>query len=93
MQNVTKDAATTDIFSYSSNRLEYDWNPQDGVTTWQEIDSPPAGVNGIGDRDGTLDIGELSYLSNVSINFDVAIEGEETEFAGEAQLRNRRFSV
>ena len=93
MDNVTKDAAATDLFSYSSNRLEYDWNPQDGVTTWQEIDNPPAGYNGIGDRDGFLDTGELSYLSNVSINFDVAIGGEETEFAGEAQLRNRRFSV
>ena len=93
MANVTKDAATTDVFSYSSNRLEYDWNPQDGVTTWQEIDNPPAGYNGLGDRDGALDTSELTYLSNVTINFDVAIDGEETEFAGEAQLRNRRFSV
>lgn len=93
MDNVTRDAANTDVFSYSSNRLEYDWNPADGVTTWQEIDNPPAGVNGIGDRDGVLDAGELSYISNVSINFDVAVGGEETEFAAEAQLRNRRFSV
>lgn len=93
MDNVTKDSATTDVFSYSSNRLEYDWNPQDGVTTWQEIDNPQTGVNGIGDRDGVLDASELSYISNVSINFDVAVGGEETEFAAEAQLRNRRFSV
>ena len=93
MENVTKDSANTDIFSYSSNRLEYDWNPADGVTTWQEIDDPPAGYNGLGDRDGVLDATELAYVSNVSINFDVAVGGEESEFAAEAQLRNRRFSV
>jgi prepilin-type N-terminal cleavage/methylation domain-containing protein len=98
MDNVTKDGTDTDLFSYSSNRLEYDWidaagNPTpDGVTTWQEVDDPPAGYS-VGDRDGTLDATELAYISNVSINFDVAVGGEESEFAAEAQLRNRRFSV
>ncbi len=92
MDNVENDEASTDIFQYASNRLEYDWNPQDGVTTWQEIDTPPTGYNNVGDRDGVLDTSELSYLTNIIIKFNVRVAEEVSEFAGEAQLRNRRFS-
>jgi prepilin-type N-terminal cleavage/methylation domain-containing protein len=93
MDGVQNDAANTDIFRYTSNRLEYDWNPVDGVTTWEEIDTPQTGVNGIGDRDGTLDVAELSLLSNIIIKFNVQVGDSVTEFLGEGQLRNRRFSV
>lgn len=93
VRGVEKVDGTIDVFDYASNRLEYDHNPNDGVTTWEEIDTPPAGVVGVGDRDGTLDSAELTYLSNIQIRFDVRVEERETEFYGEAQLRNRRFSV
>ena len=93
MDNVVKDSADTNVFEYSSNRLEYDWDPLDGETTWEEIDDPPVGVNGVGDRDGSLDTSELTYLSNIRFRFDVEVGESSSEFAGEAQLRNRRFSV
>ncbi|HWL65003.1 MAG TPA: prepilin-type N-terminal cleavage/methylation domain-containing protein [Actinomycetota bacterium] len=93
MDGVENDASDTDVFRYTSNRLEYDWSPVDGVTTWEEIDTPQSGVNGIGDRDGTLDVAELSYLSNIIIKFNVQVGDSQTEFLGEGQLRNRRFSV
>ena len=93
VRGVEKVDGTIDVFDYASNRLEYDYNPSDGITTWEEIDTPPAGVVGVGDRDGTLDSAELTYLSNIQIRFDLRVEDRETEFYGEAQLRNRRFSV
>lgn len=93
VRGVGKVDGTIDVFDYASNRLEYDHNPNDGVTTWEEIDTPPTGVVGVGDRDGTLDAAELTYLSNIQIRFDLRVDDRETEFYGEAQLRNRRFSV
>lgn len=96
VDGIQKVDGTIDVFDYASNRLEYDHLPSpspDGVTTWEEIDSPPVGVYGVGDRDGDLDASELSYISNIIIRFNVRVEGRATEFYGEAQLRNRRFSV
>lgn len=94
MSGVEKVSPTIDVFDYTSNRLEYDYTPTpDGVTVWEEIDNPPAGITGIGDRDGTLDSAELTYLSNIQIRFNVQVNDRQTEFYGEAQLRNRRFSV
>jgi prepilin-type N-terminal cleavage/methylation domain-containing protein len=93
MSGVEAVDATVDVFDFTSNRLEYDYNPVDGITTWEEIDTPPTGVVGVGDRDGTLDSAELTYLSNIQIRFNVRINNRATEFYGEAQLRNRRFSV
>jgi prepilin-type N-terminal cleavage/methylation domain-containing protein len=95
-----------DVFDYSSNYLEYDWmdqnqtaNTPDGVTEWQEIDRPPLGVNGVGDRDGTLDdLGddnprEIFFISEINISFRVSSGSRRTEFFNQASLRNRRFGT
>jgi hypothetical protein len=92
------------VFDYSSNYLEYDHtggpgNTPDGVTTWQEIDSPPLGVNGVGDRDTTLDdLGdnnprETFFISEISIAFTVSSGGRSSEFFNQVSLRNRRFGT
>ena len=83
-----------DVFSSSSNLLEYDWN-DDGRTTWQEIDETACASHGIvevGDCDTppTLDASELPYLNIVSFALDVHAADESTEFVGVAQLRNRQ---
>lgn len=81
------------FFSYSSNDLEFDHDPRDGIATCLEVDDPPVGVSG-GDDDGACDDGELSFLTNVDFSFSVASgEGDSSraeEFFGQAQLRNRR---
>ncbi|MDP9068812.1 MAG: prepilin-type N-terminal cleavage/methylation domain-containing protein [Actinomycetota bacterium] len=77
-----------DIFTYTSNRLEYDAN-SDGMTTWQELDA--TGLTGIGDKDGVLDGDlELRHLSNIDYAFNVASGGRTTVFYSQAQLRNTR---
>ena len=98
--------ASTPVFNYSSNHLEWDWknwttangtNGADGVTSWQEIDAPPPGVNGVGDTDTTIDdLGdnnprEIFFLSEVSYSFVISDGGRSTPFRGQAALRNRRF--
>ncbi len=100
--------ANTPVFNYSSNHLEWDWKDwsttppgtsADGVTSWQEIDDPPSGVNGVGDRDGALDdLGdnnprEVFFLSEVSYSFRVSSGSRDTLFYGQAALRNRRFGT
>jgi prepilin-type N-terminal cleavage/methylation domain-containing protein len=79
------------VFRYTSNRLEYDWPPRDGVATWQELDEAPAhGVIGVGNNNGALDAAELPFISNVTYELTV-VEGEaSTEYVAEAQLRNLR---
>lgn len=79
-----------DVFSYSSNFLEYDWNA-DGVTTWQELDQAAAhGVVDVGNSNGQLDDGEYPFISSVGFAFRVVQEDRSAEFYGEAQVRNRR---
>ncbi|MGH2693888.1 MAG: PilW family protein [Actinomycetota bacterium] len=80
--------ADKDVFSYSSNQLEFDSNG-DGVATWQEVDDSPNLVGG--NENGTLDDGEFPYLTNVSIAIRVRVVDHTTNFFGEAQLRNARF--
>jgi prepilin-type N-terminal cleavage/methylation domain-containing protein len=89
------------VFSYSSNYLEYDHDPVDGVTTWEEIDDPPSGVVGVGDGDDCLDqtglcgednLRELFYISNISYAFEVGVDGRFSAFYGETSLRNRRWA-
>lgn len=75
-----------DVFSYSSNFLEYDSNG-DGVTSWQELDVAP-GV--VGNGNGVFDIGETPYLSNVTFAFRVRSADRVSEFYAEVQLRNMR---
>lgn len=80
-----------DVFRYSSDRLQYDWN-QDGITTWQELDqsaSTTYGVVGVGNNDGTLNV-ELEFLSNVTFALSVSDGDALSRFMAEAQLRNRR---
>lgn len=81
-----------DVFSYSSNRLEYDWNG-DGVTTLAELQN--AGSFGV-----TLTAAEIQAFIS-SVNYAVRIRDDScteagadrcgrTIFYGQAQLRNRR---
>jgi prepilin-type N-terminal cleavage/methylation domain-containing protein len=84
----------TDMFSYSSNRLEYDYDPEDGVASCAEIDDPPFGVTG-GNGDNTCGVEELPFVTNVSYALQVSSGDARsgvrtTEFFAEAQLRNRR---
>jgi prepilin-type N-terminal cleavage/methylation domain-containing protein len=74
-----------DVFSYESNRLEYDANGN-GVTSVAELDQ----VSELGNNNGILDGAELAYITSVNIRMQVT-EGEAKEsFFAEAQLRNQR---
>ena len=77
------------MFSFSSNELQFDHAPADGLVTWQEVDTPPAGETG-GNANGQLDAGEFPYITNVSFAMLVTANDRSTEFFAEAQLRNRR---
>lgn len=80
-----------DVFRFSSNRLEYDWNG-DGITTWQELDDsshPSHGVVGIGNDDDILNI-ELASLTDVTFALSVASGDSTSRLIAQAQLRNRR---
>jgi prepilin-type N-terminal cleavage/methylation domain-containing protein len=79
-----------DIFTYSSNFLQFDWNA-DGEATWQEVDQAAShGVTGVGDSNGALSAGEYPFLSSVSYAFRVVADDRDAEFFGQAQVRNRR---
>lgn len=83
-----------DIFTYSSHRLEYDWDG-DGITTWQELDDAPNhGVVGVGNNNRATtsgpDVGELSFVSYVTYSFRVTSGTRTSDFHARAQLRNRR---
>jgi type II secretory pathway pseudopilin PulG len=80
--------AGKDVFSYSSNELQFDTNPVDGVATWQEVDNSP-GLAG-GNENGVLDDGELPHMTNISFTMRVNVADRSTVFIGEAQLRNAR---
>lgn len=80
-----------DVFRYTSNRLEFDWNA-DGVTTWQELDAsaaPAHGVVGVGNNDGQLNV-ELPFVTDVMFALEVVNGDSEGELIASAQLRNRR---
>jgi prepilin-type N-terminal cleavage/methylation domain-containing protein len=79
------------VFGYTSNRLEYDWTPKDGITTWEELDEAPIhGVIGVGNNDGSLDSAELPFISNVTYELVVTENDASTKYIAEAQLRNLR---
>jgi prepilin-type N-terminal cleavage/methylation domain-containing protein len=79
------------VFDYTSNRLEYDWPPKDGITTWEELDEAPVhGVIGVGNNNGTLDSAELPFISNVTYQLVVVEKTTSTSYIAEAQLRNLR---
>jgi prepilin-type N-terminal cleavage/methylation domain-containing protein len=78
------------VFSFSSNRLEYDWDGS-GITSWQELDEAPSrGVIGVGNDNGVLDDGELPFISSVTFHIRVRHEDSSSVYYAEAQLRNRR---
>jgi hypothetical protein len=79
-----------DVFSYSSNNLDYDWGG-DGTTTWQDLDAASSrGVTGVGSNpsNGLLDA-EIGSLTTVHYALTV-YDGERfEEFSSVAQMRNR----
>lgn len=74
----------TDVFEYSSNRLEWDADG-DGVTDQAELEQAVSSA-----VDGVLSAAELTYVSNVEYRFRVTDGEGDTEFVSQAQLRNRR---
>jgi prepilin-type N-terminal cleavage/methylation domain-containing protein len=80
-----------DVFRYTSNRLEFDWNG-DGVTSWEELDAsaaPSHGVIGVGNNDGELN-DELAFVSDVMFALEVSNGDSNGDLIASAQLRNRR---
>jgi prepilin-type N-terminal cleavage/methylation domain-containing protein len=73
---------TTPVFSYSSNRLEYDAN-NDGITTVTELDTAQA-------AGAALTTDKTQYLSTISYAFRVRSGSSVGTFYTQAQLRNRR---
>jgi len=71
-----------DIFSYSSNLLEYDWD-NDGVTTLAELNaagsqSPPV----------SLAVNKLIYVSNISYHFRLRSGDSDSVVRAQAEMRN-----
>jgi prepilin-type N-terminal cleavage/methylation domain-containing protein len=80
-----------EVFRYTSNRLEFDWNG-DGVTSWEELDAsaaPSHGVIGVGNNDGELN-DELAFVSDVMFALEVSNGDSNGDLIASAQLRNRR---
>ncbi|HEX2196479.1 MAG TPA: prepilin-type N-terminal cleavage/methylation domain-containing protein [Actinomycetota bacterium] len=82
------------VFSFTSNRLEYDWN-SDGVTTLVEVNQNACSQGGNNLSldsacNSTLSDKELANLSNFALAVEVNSDGADTEYFAEAQLRNRR---
>lgn len=79
-----------DMFSYSSNNLEYDWG-NDGKTTWQDLDiAADHGVTGVGSNppNGSLDL-EIPQLTTVHFAIRVSDAGRSEDFTSTTQMRNR----
>jgi len=80
MAGVSKIGAS-ELFTYSSNKLQYDYN-NDGVVTLTELNTAVASGASI----GTV----LDNVTNVSIALRVSVEGRTADFYSQAELRNRR---
>lgn len=79
-----------DLFTYSSNNLEYDWG-NDGTTTWQDLDAAASyGVIGVGSNppNSALDA-EIPHLTSVHFAVRVSDGGSSTDFTSTSQMRNR----
>lgn len=86
---------TSDVFSFTSNRLEYDVLVADGVTTLAEIDAapcPPISVTTFDSAcsNGVLVDAELATVTSVNVAVRLTTGGRSTDYYAEAQLRNRR---
>lgn len=76
------------MFDFTSNALEYDWDGN-GTTTWLEIDNASCashGVTGVGDCQNDLDV-EVAHLTGVA--FAITDLDDSETFYATAQLRNR----
>jgi prepilin-type N-terminal cleavage/methylation domain-containing protein len=85
------DVCVQDVFRFTSNRLQYDWDGS-GVTTWEELDAsahPSHGVIGVGNNDGVLNV-ELPFVTDVMFALEITNSESSSELIASAQLRNRR---
>lgn len=83
---------TSDVFSFTSNRLEYDWD-LDGVTTLAEINAtacPPNNLTTLDVCNSALVDKELANITSVNIALSLGAGKRTTPYYAEAQLRNRR---
>ena len=82
------------VFSFTSNKLEYDWSG-DGVTTLQELDQAACSPNNVTTLDpacsnNTLVEKELAALTSVNVALALTAGDRSSDYYTEAQLRNRR---
>lgn len=86
----------SDVFSFTSNRLEYDGalnGVTDGVTTLPEINAvacAPTNLTTLDSCNGVLTAQELATVTSVNVALRVASGGRFSDYYAEAQLRNRR---
>ena len=83
---------TSDVFSFTSNRLEYDWN-SDGVTTLAEVNDaacPPNNLTTLDACNSTLVDAELGNVTSANFALSLKTGDRPTNYYAEAQLRNRR---
>ena len=83
---------TSSVFSFTSNRLEYDWD-LDGVTTLEEINDTACAPNNLTTLDNcnaALVDAELANITSVNFALSLGTGARKTPYYGEAQLRNRR---
>lgn len=75
---------TRPFFSYSSNRLDYDCSPSDGIATQAELQNVTCTAT-------TLSPAEvLSALTDVSYTFEVTSGDSSSDFYAHAEVRNQR---
>lgn len=78
-----------DVFQFSSNYLDYDWDGN-GTTTWSELDSAASrGITGVGDGDGIFDGPEFPYVTAISFTMKLTDSGRSTNLLATSQMRNR----
>lgn len=87
---------TSDVFSFTSNRLEYDGAVDglyDGVVSVAEINQAacgPMNVTAMDSCNATLVDKELANITSVNFAFSLKTGNRSTNYFTEAQLRNRR---
>jgi prepilin-type N-terminal cleavage/methylation domain-containing protein len=82
------------VFSFTSNRLEYDWDG-DGVTTMNEVSQNACPLQGNSLAmdsacNSTLTDKELANLTNFTLAVEVHSGPSHSDYIAEAQMRNRR---
>lgn len=101
IKGVSQVNASTPIFSFTSNRLEYDYSAPncsnatpDGVTELCELNLTACALGGYNTAmdscNSVLVDKELANITNVDFAIKVTSEGVASEYFAEAQLRNRR---